>query len=61
MVMKTYKIILPAIAIKKDNVNILNYSFNCKKPSNLKEIRHINNKHNYGSLSFYLGAYRRCQ
>ncbi len=56
MVMKTYKIILPAIAIKKDNINILNYSFNCKKPSNLKQVRHINNKHNYGTLSFYFNS-----
>ncbi|WP_425381109.1 hypothetical protein [Spiroplasma endosymbiont of Polydrusus pterygomalis] len=53
MFMKTYKIILPAIAINKDSINILSYSFNGKQPANLKSIRHINNKHNYGSLSFY--------
>lgn len=53
MFMKTYKIILPAIAINKDSINILSYSFNSKQPANLKSVRHINNKHNYGSLSFY--------
>lgn len=53
LMMKSYKIILPAAAINKDSVNILNYSFNNKEPTNLKAIRHINNKHNYGSLNFY--------
>lgn len=53
MCMKTYKIILPAIAINRDSINVLTYSFNSKQPTNLKRDRHINNKHNYGSLSFY--------
>lgn len=56
MWMKVYKIILPAAAIKKDSVNILHYSFNGKTPANLKMIRHINNKHNYGALSFYFNS-----
>lgn len=53
MLMKTYKIILPATAIKKEALNILNYSFNSQKPTNVKTIRHLNNNHNYGALSFY--------
>lgn len=53
MFMKTYRIILPAIAINKDSINVLSYSFNGKQPTNLKRDLHINNKHNYGSLSFY--------
>ena len=56
MWMKIYKIILPAAAIKKDSVNILHYSFNGKTPANLKMIRHINSKHNYGALSFYFNS-----
>lgn len=56
MFSEIFKLILPVKVINKDSINVLSYSFNSKQPTNVKSDRHINNKHNYGSLSFYFNS-----
>lgn len=59
--LKIFKILLPIKAVKKDDINVLHYSFNGEKdyipgPRNIYANKnlHIDNKNNSGTLSFYI-------
>lgn len=51
----TYKIMIPIKAIKKDDVNVLNYSFIRDKPSNINDTFYVSDN-NYGTLNFYFNS-----